>query len=350
MLLYNNKNDYIMNILMVSDSFYPNVGGIEIITEILADEFTDLGHIVKIVTMTEEMGNKAFPYEVIRKPPIIQMWQLYNWCDVFVHQQISLKKVWPVFLKRKPWIIVYHQVGWQSGFLGKMKSLFSKFSTKNICVSKTTANGYRLKHYDIIYNAYNDLIFKKFNNKRRRDIIFVGRLSRDKGVYLLIEAFNDFKEKTASDYILNIVGDGVERNKIESFACGTKYAKDIHFLGKKDQSDISKMLNEHRILAVTSTHPYYEAFGIVALEGLACGCIVIGADGDGIEEALHDIGLLYKNGNKKSLCNAFIVAYTMKENEIIERDMLASEWLKTRTMKKVAEEYILLFNKLLGHG
>ena len=90
-----------MNILMTSEFFYPHIGGLESITESLADEFTRMGHNVKIVTSTTEIGDKIFPYDVIRNPSLKNMWDSYRWCDVFVHQQLSLKRIWPLFFKRK---------------------------------------------------------------------------------------------------------------------------------------------------------------------------------------------------------------------------------------------------------
>lgn len=42
-----------MNILMTSVFFYPHIGGIESVTEYLADEFTRMGHNVTVVTRTE---------------------------------------------------------------------------------------------------------------------------------------------------------------------------------------------------------------------------------------------------------------------------------------------------------
>lgn len=335
-----------MKILMTSEFFYPHIGGLENITESLADGFLRMGHSVKVITNTKEYGSKSFPYDVIRNPSMKELWKAYKWCDVFVHQQISLKYIWPLLIKKKPWFIVYHQVGWQVGYKGLIKSFLSNFA-HNICVSKTTANGYKLRHYDVIYNAYNDDVFKQTNFQERKDIAFVGRLCKAKGVYLLIEAFNDFKDKTNSNYKLNFIGDSPDIKMMSDFANHTKYAKDIHFLGKRNSNEISKILNEHRILAVPSTHPYYEAFGIVVLEGLACGCIVIGADGDGIEEALHSTGILYKNGDKDALCNALITAYNMPDNEFAKKKKLIEEWLKSRSKQRVAKEYINIFTKIM---
>lgn len=331
-----------MNILMTVESFYPHIGGLESITESLANEFFSMGHSVVVITNTTEKGEKDFPYTVLRKPSLLKIWETYNWCDVFVHQQISLKMIWPLFLKRKPWYVVFHQVHWQNGIKGRIKFLVTKFS-RNISVSRTTANGYGLKKSCIIYNAYNNDDFQRTNYEVRKDIAFVGRLTKEKGVYLLIDAFNQFKSRTDSNYILKIIGDSQERADIERYALQSQYANDIHFFGSKTPKEISAILNETDILAVTSTHPYYEAFGIVALEGLACGCSVIGADGDGIEEALHTCGILYKNGDVNDLCKALIIASNLTEKDKMEQYQKSVEWLKTRTKHNVASEYLRVF-------
>lgn len=323
---------------MVSINFYPSIGGIEIITENLANEFVKMGHQVTVITNTPDDNSRTFPFTVLRNPSKRETFKAYKKCDVYVHQAISLKYVWPLFILRKPFFIVYHQVGWEPGIKGKIKKLFSYFA-HNICVSETTAKGYGLKKFDVIYNAYNNEVFKQTNFGERKDIVFVGRLNREKGVYLLIDAFNEFKERTNSDYKLDLVGDSNERIDIEEYAKTTKYYSDIHFLGSKKPEEVAQILNEHKVLAVTSTHPYYEAFGIVVLEGLACGCTVVGADGDGIEEALHRLGLLYHNGDVTSLRRALTKAKIQKEDKQIR----SCKWLNTQTLHEVSCKYIKIF-------
>lgn len=110
-------------------------------------------------------------------------------------------------------------------------------------------------------------------------------------------------------------------------------------MGSKNPIEIAIILNQHKVLAVTSTHPYYEAFGIVVLEGLACGCLVVGADGDGIEESLHGYGFLYKNGDENELLQQLKTAISSKQK------INAEKWLKSRTMRNVAKEYLILFKQ-----
>jgi glycosyltransferase involved in cell wall biosynthesis len=44
-----------------------------------------------------------------------------------------------------------------------------------------------------------------------------------------------------------------------------------------------------------------EPFGVVALEGLACGCVVLASDGGGLPDAVGPAGLLFKRGRLADL-------------------------------------------------
>lgn len=61
-------------------------------------------------------------------------------------------------------------------------------------------------------------------------------------------------------------------------------------------------LNEIDCLVVPSV--WSEPFGIVALEGIACGCLVIGSQGGGLKDAIGPCGLTYPNGDVAALAAA----------------------------------------------
>ena len=46
-----------------------------------------------------------------------------------------------------------------------------------------------------------------------------------------------------------------------------------------------------------------EPFGIVALEGIACGCVVVGSEKGGLKEAIGPCGLTFENGNVRALAD-----------------------------------------------
>jgi glycosyltransferase involved in cell wall biosynthesis len=59
------------------------------------------------------------------------------------------------------------------------------------------------------------------------------------------------------------------------------------------------LLNQHRILVVPSRWP--EPFGIVAVEAIACGCVVVGSVEGGLPEAIGPCGLTFPNGETEAL-------------------------------------------------
>lgn len=330
-----------MKILMTSEFFYPHIGGIETVTEYLADEFVRMGHEVKIITTTVECGDKNFSFEVLRKPTKKAFWKAYSWCDVYVHQGVSLKRTWPLLLKHKPWFVVYHQVFYQSGLLGKMKKICSYFSHA-IAVSETTRQGYGLKKADVILNSYDSERFRLLNESMRKDFVFVGKLTRTKGVHLLIQAFDKFKASTGSDWKLTLIGGG-EEDIMNGYINASFYKSDIKMLGFKYPKEIVDILNQHQVQIVPSLAP--EAFGVVVLEGMACGCLVIGSDGDGIKEAMGEAGFSFEKGNIESLAKAMEKAYKMNYVDYQNQKDLMHKRLEELSLRNVAERYIQLFER-----
>lgn len=339
-----------MNILMASVHFYPSIGGIEIVTENLAKEFTVLGHKVTVVTTTpiSPSDHKDFTFTVLRNPSMYELFLHYQKCDIFIHQGISLKWVWPLFFKHKPWVIVYHQVHYPKNILGHIKKICSHFSHA-IAVSQTSAKGHNLKKAKVIYNAYDDNIFHTYNfNTKRKNFVFVGRISKEKGCYVLLNAFAKYKKYSNNDSQLTLIGDGNEKEDIEKYSQKLHCHKDIHFIGFKSPCEITQILNEHKVMIVPTTYPCIEAFGLVVLEGLACGCIVIGSSGDGIEEALNKCGYIFPNGDYNKLANCMKSAENLSEEEQKKLREKANIWLKKRTLHKVASTYIDEFNKYIN--
>ena len=68
-----------MKILIYSPLFYPSIGGIETTLSILAHEFVNQGHEVKVVTQVAAKDSTSFPFEVIRKPNWQTLLKLTRW-------------------------------------------------------------------------------------------------------------------------------------------------------------------------------------------------------------------------------------------------------------------------------
>jgi glycosyltransferase involved in cell wall biosynthesis len=73
----------------------------------------------------------------------------------------------------------------------------------------------------------------------------------------------------------------------------------VRFEGILEGQDLVEILNRHRFILVPST--LEETFGLVALEGMACGCVPIVSNKGGLPEAIGKAGLTFETADLNSL-------------------------------------------------
>ena len=292
-----------MNILLTSHSFYPSIGGIETITEILANDFFNAGHSVRLIT--KQKGNKSldrinFPFEVIRNPSTLKLLECYKWATVILQNNIELRQIWPNFIFHKPLVISLHT--WLHNSKGKrglaetLKLIVLSIATKVIAVSQSI----RIDSYSdalVIGNPYDSELFRNYLSPRNPlSIVFLGRLVSDKGVDLLLRSFAELSYPLAR---LTIIGSGPERESLEWLAQELDIHDSVSFIGSLQGSALVDLLNQNEIMVIPSI--WREPFGIVALEGLACGCVPLVSDGGGLVDAVGQAGLSFKRGDINDL-------------------------------------------------
>jgi glycosyltransferase involved in cell wall biosynthesis len=145
----------------------------------------------------------------------------------------------------------------------------------------------------VLPNPYDAALFRPDTNRRTCDVVFVGRLIREKGAHILIEALG-ILHRAGRAVNAAIIGGGPERAHLEELARERSVHARIDFAGEMTVGSLAQRLNEHRILVIPSMD---EAFGIVALEGAACGCAVIASDAGGLPEAVGPCGCLFPAGD-----------------------------------------------------
>jgi glycosyltransferase involved in cell wall biosynthesis len=102
--------------------------------------------------------------------------------------------------------------------------------------------------------------------------LFIGRLSAQKGLNTLLQAWADLN---MADWQLKIVGEGAERLNLEQFA-DRAGLKNIEFLGYLTPPEITSVMRSAVALVVPSQS--YETFGLVAIEAFARGKPVLASD------------------------------------------------------------------------
>lgn len=331
-----------MKILVYSSVFYPAIGGIENHTLFLVREFVKAGHQVKVVT--EQIQDPSKPLENIEVVHASNKWrqlQLFFWSDLVYMPNITLKGVWLfVFNPFKKWVISHND--FHLMYFNDLKTKFKNFLIKradgNIAVSNSVAKFLKIPS-KVIYNCYNDELFKLYpDEKREFDFVFVGRLVSQKGCELLIDACADLQ----GPFTLNIIGDGFEMEKLQSKVKAMNLQNSVHFLGFKQNEELARHLNKHKTMIVPSLD--VEGFGIVALEGMACGCHMIVSNAGGLEEAVGNHGDVFPMGDKQALKK--LLQKRLEQNSIDTMNADKSAYLADHSRSAVASKYLDYFEQI----
>jgi glycogen(starch) synthase len=293
-----------MKILFSSYAFRPGVGGIETVAEILADEFASAGHEVELITETAGEDPEPLGYAVTRRPSLPKVFSLLGWCDLFFQNNISLRTLLPALALGKPSIVVHHtwirNVRGELGWNDRLKRMLLSRVT-NVAISQAIADD--LSQPCVINaNPYRDDSFRLIAGvARNRALVFLGRLVSDKGVDLLLRALEEIRQEGHTP-TLTIIGTGPEEGALKALTHELNLQEQVEFAGAKSGEELARLLNQHRIMVVPSR--WAEPFGLVALEGIACGCAVIGSEEGGLKEAMGPCGITFKNGDQGSLAAA----------------------------------------------
>jgi glycosyltransferase involved in cell wall biosynthesis len=290
-----------LKILFSSYLFDPSVGGIESVSKILAQKFAIAGEDVHVITQSRGSAIPFANYRLSRRPSIAEIFRLLRWCDLFFQNNITLRSLIPALLLRKPTVVahqtwlqnVHGGIGWQN----RLKQALLRF-VSNFAISKAVAD--RLSaHFFIVGNPYDDRVFRLMPEiARDKTIVFVGRLVSDKGVDLLLQALK-LLQRDGFSPDLTIVGSGPEETRLRKLSADLGLDRQVTFAGQQSGNALAQTLNRHRVLAVPSR--WAEPFGVVALEGIACGCVVVGSQDGGLKEAIGPCGLTFKNGKVDEL-------------------------------------------------
>lgn len=283
-----------MKILFTSHRFHPDIGGIEVNSEILAGFFFSQGHKVRLVTQTRKDDGRHFPFPVFRNPKPRELIAHHRWADVVYQNNIELGTLWPSLFVRRPTVISVRT--WIRGNDGRMgwNHRLKKWTLRRVDSVIAISEAIRRESFAgavVIGNPYRNRLFRILPDVRReKSIAFLGRLVSDKGANLLIQALS----KVGCEYVeLTLIGSGPEETALRRLA--DELRVNVHFAGSLTGEDLVRELNRHDILAVPSL--WEEPFGNVALEGMACGCLVVGSNGGGLPDAIGPAGLLFERGN-----------------------------------------------------
>ncbi|MGE5851210.1 MAG: glycosyltransferase [Candidatus Methylomirabilota bacterium] len=176
-------------------------------------------------------------------------------------------------------------------------------------------------------------------------LLYVGRLSREKDLHVLIDAFKLLAAR--GDYRLNIVGEGPLRDRLERQAAGDLR---IAFLGPLEYGEaLARIYASADVFTLPSPN---ETFNLAVLEALASGIPVVGVRQGGPVDLVHPwIGSLAEPANAADLA-AKIEQVVAEKNGGVHtyREYVEQNFSWERTFTRLLSIYGEVIAVRNGHG
>jgi glycosyltransferase involved in cell wall biosynthesis len=284
-----------MRVLVSTYDFAPQIGGTETACLTLCDGLVSRGHDVTVVTSTPAAaGTKdRYPFEVVRLPSLLEQARLVRAHDVLWQNGLCLRLP-GLFTSLTPKVFVHHLPP-QHLYIQR---LVCRTGT-NVYISRMMQATIGLPGI-VIPNSYDEDIFRLLPDvPRDLDFAYVGRLVPEKGVDVFIDALARLGSRR---FTATIIGAGPEEERLKAQVDASGVADRVTFPGIVRGDALARLLNRHRVLVVPSR--WEEPFGIVALEGAACGCVVVGTQSGGLVEAVGPCGPLVPKEDPQALAAA----------------------------------------------
>jgi glycosyltransferase involved in cell wall biosynthesis len=329
------------------------VGGVETVTGSLACGLAKWGEThpdqqfdVTVVTnsLADNTDDSRFGFRVVRRPSARWLVQHIRTTDVLHVAGPALFPMLVAQLFRTPTVVEHH--GYQSacpnglllyqpdqsvcpghfmaghypkcvqcnaanlGWIGSCRNLLLSFPRRwlcrivagNISVTRHVASRILLPRTRTIYHGVQDL-----GEHQRKSITFgpcelrigyVGRLVGGKGLSLLLRAAKQL-ESDGVAFSLTIIGDGPLRTELEASSRRLGLQDRVSFAGELRGPGLSKALERIQVVAMPSE--WEETAGLVAMEQMMRGGLIVAADIGGLGEVVGNAGLIFPAGDSRAL-------------------------------------------------
>jgi glycosyltransferase involved in cell wall biosynthesis len=134
--------------------------------------------------------------------------------------------------------------------------------------------------------------------------VYVGRLSKEKGVETLIKAFKILSVSSVCSVVKNlkliVVGDGVDRQELEKLAEGLN----VEFVGQKPANEARRIVAESK--ALVSPSACWETFGLAAAEAMTVGVPSVVSNVGALPDIVQDgrFGEVFESANVEACAAA----------------------------------------------
>ncbi|NHV06870.1 MAG: glycosyltransferase family 4 protein [Thaumarchaeota archaeon] len=335
-------------------------------------------HVKTLASYLEQTGIQVYvfsPSLEAMSSPLIAMKELFVLMDTFIKKEkvnlLHVHSLMPLGLcsltcklyYNIPYVITVH--GGEIHWIGKTQKYkrsyetILKESSKVICISnflskeltsfydipresvEVIPNGIDLERFKLVEDG------KKLKSKLHLDgkkiILYVGRLSYEKGLNVLLLALKKVLERDRN-IVLVIVGDGPIKNELKVMSLKLRINPNVFFVGSLESNCLPSYYSMADVVVIPSI---YEAQSLVLLEAMASGKPVIASNIGGLREIVTNrVGLLVKPYDCKALSEAIL--YLLNNEEVRKlMSLKAHEEAKKYDIRIILPKIISVYEKVL---
>jgi len=382
-----------MKIIIGSESFTPNISGVAISTELLAENLSKIGHEIYVFSPSETYRTdwekykkfqilrlksipnpfrKGFRVAALSKKDIAKAVERIKPDVIHLQGPTSICSGLKAIAKRKkiPLVIINHfsldyvisYLRWLKPIHPIIKKILTAYLVKFynscdevICPTETVkqelskwgiktpitaiSNGVDLARFFSYSSPVS--IRLKFHLPMNPIVLYVGRIDKDKSIEVLMKAMPKVIKETNAHFVIAGIGD--ELPKIKKMAEEMGMEQVIHFLGRVDHqsSDLEEIYQISTVFAIPSA---IETQSIVTLEAMAAGLPIVAANAGALPELVKngENGYLFKPGDSDLMAKDIITI--LSDEKLIEKMKkrsleIISDHQASKSFEKVEEVY-----------
>ena len=211
---------------------------------------------------------------------------------IFVHQSV-IYILWSCFISR-PIVSTIHGLIWSCDSVRiALTSLFFEAHLRlrpHAALISEVVRSPATRDAPVIGNPYDQETFHPANVAHQAGtVIFSGRISRDKGVFYLLDAVHALR-RAGLEVTATFAGSGPDEGALRQAISTAGLIESVTVLGHCEPAHVAELLRSHQVAAIPAD--WKESFGLVALEAIACGCYVVAFPDGGLPVAVGRAGLL----------------------------------------------------------
>jgi glycosyltransferase involved in cell wall biosynthesis len=255
-----------------------------------------------------------------------------------------------------PVVITEHWTGFPRGMLDRIELLKAKFAFERadmVCpVSRdlqTCIERFGIKaSFRVIPNAVDTSLFfpcedKASKSEGKKELLCVALLHPKKGIPYLLEAMAILK-KERNDLLLNIVGDGPNRQEYEEMVKNLSLDELVRFYGLQPKEKVAEFMRQADLFVFPSL---WENLPCVLIEAMASGLPIVATKVGGIPEIVDDeVGILVPPKNSAKLAEA--INYAIDNLKKFQRDKIVKRAKERYSYQAVGKALSNLYREIIG--